>query len=334
MRIYYAVFVLLISACITSSNSPSSSTQEMLQQDENYIDVFVLGDYAYVTSNWGLHIIDISNPKKMRIVGKLKTPGQAEGIYVRDGIAYIADGVGGFIIADVSNPSSPRIISRFERKGNFKRVLVEGDLAYLGDFNYIEGVVVVNVSQNEPSLVVSYDPPGYEHVRDIYKSGDIMLLADFTGGLKIINTSLLLEGINPLVADLPLRGVVYSAIILDNYAIAACSDSGVALIDISNIEKPRVLEYRRFSEYAIRVRKSNHTIFLTTGTQGVIALEIKQGKLHEIGRYNTRGNAFGIFIRGNKLYLADHNMGLVVLDISDPEHITLVGGITPGGEVY
>ncbi len=334
MRVLLIIILILLSGCLNTAENQNPSVREILQQDENYMDVFVQGDYAYVTSNWGLHIIDISNPEKMRIVGRLKTPGQAEGIYVRDGIAYIADGVGGFIIADVSNPESPRIISRFERKGNFKRVLLEGDLAYLGDFNYIEGLVVVNVSRNKPSFVVSYDPPGYEHVRDIYKSGDIMLLADFTGGLKIINISLLLKGINPLIADIPLRGVVYSAVLQGNYIVAACSDAGVALIDISNLKKPRVIEYRKYSEYAIRVRESNSTIYLSTGTEGVIALKIKNGELQDIGRFDTKGNAFGMFIRDGKLYLADHTMGLVVLDISNPAHIKKIGGITPGGETY
>jgi len=324
------LLLLLLSGCLSTGSPQRDQSLEPLEQDENYMDVFVHGEHAYVTSNWGLHIVDISD--RPRVVGKLKTPGQAEGIFVRDGYAYIADGVKGFVIANVSKPTSPRLISRVEIKGNVKEVEIKGDLAYLGNFNYQEGLEVVNVSRpREPELILGYDPPGYEHVRDIALQGDLILLADFTGGFKIINATKLLEGENrSLVADLPLQGVAYAVDTTESYALVACSDAGIAAIDISNASEPEVLSYSKHSLYTIEIKSSPHGILATTGNEGILALKLVDDKLEKLAQYDTRGNAFGFSVQGDRIYLADHSRGLLVLD----ENLGKVDGMKPGGENY
>ncbi|GBE53948.1 LVIVD repeat protein [archaeon BMS3Bbin15] len=329
------LLILILSGCLATSENKLNKSSEILQQDKNFMDVFVKGDSAYVTSNWGLYIINLSNEVKPEIIGKFKTPGQAEGIFVRDGIAYIADGLDGLVIVNVSNLSSPTVISNLSYSGNFKRVVVEGDIAYIGDFNPVDGLVVVNISDaRNPRVISSYNLPGYGHVRDFYINRHLIFLADFTGGLKILNKSLVTEKENPLIANVPLNGVAYSVTTLGKYAVVACSDAGLALMDISNISDPRVLSYKIVSQYAIKVRSYRNIIYVTTGNDGIISLKINGNSLEELGRYNTGGNAFGFFIRKNRIYLADYNKGLIILNISRPENIEEISDITPRGEVY
>lgn len=328
------IILIVFTGCLNMGESEEDIDGEFLKQDENYMDVFVLEDYAYVTSNWGLHIIDISG--KPEIVGRLKTPGQAEGVYVYGDIAYIADSLRGMVLVNVSRPYSPEVVSRLERKGNIKQVAIDGGLAYFGNFHYEEGVVVLNSSDpKEPGVIASYDPPGYEHVRDITVRRGLIFLADFTGGLKVLNATRLLSGENSsLIADVPLRGVAYSVEVLDNYAIVACSDAGLALLDMTNASSPEVLSYSSFSKYAIKVGFSRDTIFASTGTEGILAIKLEDGRLKEVGRYNSEGNAYGFHLDGKKVYLADHTKGLAILNASDPSRIKLLSGITPGGEAY
>lgn len=75
-----------------------------------YGDVFICGDYAYVTSiNKGLQIINISTLSSPVIEGSYQTNGEGYGLYVRDNYAYIADDLKGLIILDISTPSAPKL---------------------------------------------------------------------------------------------------------------------------------------------------------------------------------------------------------------------------------
>jgi len=58
----------------------------------------------------GLWALDVSLPSSPRVVSKYATPGIAEGVVLKSGLAYVAVGTGGLEIVDVSVPSSPRRI--------------------------------------------------------------------------------------------------------------------------------------------------------------------------------------------------------------------------------
>jgi hypothetical protein len=74
-----------------------------------YGDVFINGDYAYVTCvDNGLQIINISTLSSPVIEGSYQTTGEAGGVYVKDNYAYIADESEGLIILDISTPSVPQ----------------------------------------------------------------------------------------------------------------------------------------------------------------------------------------------------------------------------------
>jgi hypothetical protein len=61
--------------------------------------VFVAADLAFIaTEQSGLWVIDVSDPAAPVAVGDFDTTGSANGSYVTDDDAYVADGVGGLVI--------------------------------------------------------------------------------------------------------------------------------------------------------------------------------------------------------------------------------------------
>lgn len=77
----------------------------------SYGDIFIKGDYAYLTSvGKGLQIINISVLSSPVIEGSYQTTGEAGGVYVKDNYAYIADESEGLIILDISTPSAPKLM--------------------------------------------------------------------------------------------------------------------------------------------------------------------------------------------------------------------------------
>ncbi|HEY5284211.1 MAG TPA: hypothetical protein VIM14_15580, partial [Polyangia bacterium] len=73
--------------------------------------VVVNGTYAYVAEgNFGIEILDISNPAQPSVVGMLPTTNATRlAIYGND--LYVADGSGGLKVIDISDPTSPLLVS-------------------------------------------------------------------------------------------------------------------------------------------------------------------------------------------------------------------------------
>ena len=72
-------------------------------------DVFVQDNYAYICAGGTLTILDVSAPSNPMKVGYVALPDVAEGVYVQDGLAYVADCYSGLLIIDVSDLSSPNL---------------------------------------------------------------------------------------------------------------------------------------------------------------------------------------------------------------------------------
>jgi hypothetical protein len=55
----------------------------------------------------GLIVLNAANPRCLRLCGQVETPGHLRDVFVRDDLAFLADGPAGLAIADVSDPLNP-----------------------------------------------------------------------------------------------------------------------------------------------------------------------------------------------------------------------------------
>lgn len=330
MRKLVLLFIILSAGC-TGSMEESSYPGESMEQSTGFLDVFVDYPYAYVTSSWGVSIIDFTDFENPRLVGSIRTPGQAEGILVKDGYAFVCDGLDGLKVINVSNPEAPTLVSAFSYRGNLKQIVALGDKAYIANFDSTDGLLVLNISSiYNITLIGKFDPPGYEHVRDLFVDENYVYLADFTGGMRIVDRRNL-----SLVSTYKSRGVAYSVAVKDGIAVLADSDAGMDVINITQAEKPVKLSNVNTKGYAIKVKLLDNIAFVTTGNQGLYVFNITTpAKPKLLSNYDTPGNAFGFYIDGDRLYLADFDNGLLVLDISDPASPLLVSHLLLGGESH
>ncbi|MFA6506873.1 MAG: hypothetical protein WCT14_12265 [Treponemataceae bacterium] len=74
-------------------------------------DIFLQGDYAYVTGWKSLYIVDITAPSTPRIVGSVELSAgsgfQAQGVSVLGDLAFVAGFNEGFAVVDVTNKTAP-----------------------------------------------------------------------------------------------------------------------------------------------------------------------------------------------------------------------------------
>ena len=72
------------------------------------------GNYAYITEQWGLRILDITNPAAPTEVSYTPTHDGANWLVLNDSGSrvYVSEGSYGFSVYDVSNPAAPQLLNQ------------------------------------------------------------------------------------------------------------------------------------------------------------------------------------------------------------------------------
>jgi hypothetical protein len=157
-------------------------------------DVFVLGNYAYVSNlRKGLKIIDVGDPTIPYEVGKYDTTGilpNLESMWVRDSLAYLPTTIptapGALKILNVQNPSNPTLISICPLGvGN------ANDICMIDSFAYMVGGRVfqtANISNPlAPESLPRYWLPDVATAWALFIKDSIAYIADGDSGLRILN---------------------------------------------------------------------------------------------------------------------------------------------------
>jgi len=197
-------------------------------------DVHVVENYAYVTNNDGLMIIDIQNPQNPQKVGEILTGGSF-GFEIENDTAYIASSSSGFVISNITDPRNPDVLGQ-NSAGGATKIAISGSYAYvtysgagfkifnindptnpafLGEFsdsrsdaieikaniayfaNAEVGLKVVNVSNpSSPQFIKTVSQTG--GANDIHITNDTLYLSRWGAGIKIFDIS---DPTSPLLFD-------------------------------------------------------------------------------------------------------------------------------------
>jgi hypothetical protein len=109
-------------------------------------DVQVQNDIAYVAAdNYGLYILNVSNPTNITSIARYQTPGQARGIQVTNGVAYVADYQSGLQVLNVSNPRDISWLGSYKLPDWANGVHAVNGLAYVADSS--SGLQILDLTQ-------------------------------------------------------------------------------------------------------------------------------------------------------------------------------------------
>ncbi len=120
------------------------------------------GNYLYVADGpAGLQVVDVSNPKKPKVVGSLVTGTYASSIAVSGNYAYVGDN-NSMLIVDVSTPTAPTLVGTFTDTARIDtpRDIAINSAGTLAALSYVaQEVLLVDVSSPaSPVLVKRYFP--------------------------------------------------------------------------------------------------------------------------------------------------------------------------------
>lgn len=114
-------------------------------------DVVLQGDVAYVVTDLGLTIVDVSNPAAPVVRGSVAT-GKTQGVTVQGSYVFVASQTKDLRIIDVSNPNAPTIVGFTTLPGQTWDVAVKDHIVYAA--SYGGELYLIDVSNPRTPILV------------------------------------------------------------------------------------------------------------------------------------------------------------------------------------
>jgi hypothetical protein len=280
--------------------------------------VAVQDHYAYLNVGPRLVVLDIANPAEPVEVGQSSPLSGFEDLAVTGNHAYVAAGEGGLLVMDVSDPSAPAQVKAYPTSAPAWSIATEGTTAYLttGD-----GLHILDISDGvTPASAGFFGTP--DAVRDVAVVSGIAYLAeaffsgdspDERGGLRLVDISdpaspaeIGYYPMNPLHADAfeapDAPHGAHSVAVAGGRAYVTYRterQGGLRVLDISDPAQPiEISDYRDYVYYVSDVAVVDGPSTDAEQTYAYLATGV--------------------------------NMGLLVLNVSDPAQPVVLAGNVPG----
>ncbi len=259
------------------------------------LDVAVEGPRAYVADGAnGLRVLDVSNLSNIHEIGAHDVSGLGRRVALADGAAYLVDLLGGLHLLNVMDPAQPTVMGRYRSMADARRVALSGSHAYVVTGSACEMRIVDVSDQTRPRVVGVYDTNG-GYAGDVVVGGSHAFVATYGAGASeesLGGTCSLhvLDISNPAhptrIGGISTSGA-YRQIALVGDLVYVADEWGVRVISVADPSNP--VEIGFFRTF-----------------------------------YETR-ETVGIALSGSLAYLAASLGGVVIVDISDPSNMKLVG---------
>jgi hypothetical protein len=280
-------------------------------------ELTVTDKLAYVCDGWrGLEIIRITNPALPSRVGRCETAGYALAVALAGTRAYLATDFGGLEIIDITSPQAP-IAHGIYATTDFLDVAVSGPFAYLA--SAYTGVQTVDISDPTDPVQISSLDLNYTHCVALGK-GHIYVGSEKT--FKVIDVS---DPFHPtVIGSRDLAGSVVDIAVVDRYAYVAAGRN-LAILDMIDPCNPEPVAWCEASYYTRGVHVADGYAYVT-GSGGLDVIDVSDPLAPvATGWYNEGQGPSHMAVSGTCAYFTLINIGLVVIDVSDPFLLGRIG---------
>lgn len=278
-------------------------------------DLTIDGNAAYLAlGRAGLAIVDVSNPEAPLQLSIFDTPGDAKAVAVSGRYAYLADGDQGLWLVDISQLSSPQEVGVYRDARQVLDVQVVNDRVYLAAGR--DGLKILNVEINDHHArfveIGGYNPgPGIQKVTVV---GNIAYLLASDRTLRVFRVSRPTQ-----VEELAVINLEFDASTLQvegQRLYLAAGRNGVLIFDISNPADPTPLRQITTADVIKDIFITGEDFaYLAAGQGGLRVFDISAlEQMSEVGSYSLPIDANRVVVSDGKVYLADRDMGLYIID--------------------
>ena len=204
-------------------------------------EIKVINDIAYIGSEYGLIILDISNVNNPQYVANFKTSGLVRFLDIYDGIAAICVNEK-LIILDVSDTSNPTFLSSYELSNSWWytwTVVIKENYVFVGV--YLQGFLVLDITNiYNPFLIFNYegDNPQEMKIEDNY-----LYITTDLGNQVGFNIFDITDINNPtIIGSTSCPGEFSSGFeLLNNFAFIAAYANNLQIIDVNDPYNPQLI---------------------------------------------------------------------------------------------
>ena len=307
-------------------------------------DVAVSGSYAYAVAGllypYSLRVIDVSRPSAPMEVGFVDTPGEAAGVAVSDGYAYVTwgdqnTGVGGLFVVNVSTGYWPAEVGFVDTPGPAWDVAVSGSYAYVVWSHWYAGeggLRVFDVSVPSAPVEVGFVDTGC--VLDVAVSGGhAYVTARSPEAVRVIDVSVPSAPVEVGFVEIP--GDPRDVAVAGDYAYVVTGGFGphsLRVIDVSTPSAPVEVGFVDTNhDYPLAVAASGGYAYVGGFSLSVIDVSTPSVPLR-VGWLGSPGLLMDVEVSDGHAYVADRDRGLLVIDVRAPSAPVEVGHYgTPDG---
>ena len=277
---------------------------------------------AYLATNEGIKIFDISNPDSPVLLNEIETAGTLNDLFLCDGFIFSAADGTGFTVMDLFNPAAASLEATCSISGNAFDLEVSADYAYIASDS--GGLIVVKLANFE--VIGSCTLPGTSY--RVFISGPYAFVACASSGLQIIN---IINPSNPvLLGSLDSESNnINDVVVHGSYAYIADNNNGLLIADISNPATPQLISSLKIPQdgYGQYLCFRNNIIYLTSAKNSnpkyLYAIDTSNKQIPVvISETELPGSDFfgqSIYVLKDIAYIACGADGLYCYDISDPK---------------
>jgi hypothetical protein len=300
-------------------------------------DVAVAGDFAYVADNpSGLFVFSLADEDiqgRQAAVSRLPLEGGARRVAVQGQFAYVGDGARRLRVIRISDPRQPEEVLALDIQSSIEDMAFAGNRLYLAAGE--RGLVILDVTDpDQPAELAVIAQPG--PVRDVAVVGNVFAyLAEGEAGLRVLNVSQpeTPREVGSYGRPLDARQVV----VADGRVYLADRDIGLYLLTAEvSARMGTILSDESQRGNAQDVAVDGRFAYVASAGQGLRVIDIRDpAETEEAAFFDTGGDAIGVTLAGDFIYLADGAAGwwLLSLDERQPERILvepIVNLDTPG----
>ncbi|MFX0170674.1 MAG: LVIVD repeat-containing protein [Candidatus Hodarchaeota archaeon] len=308
---FYSILTVSI-VCVSCTTSVKTTLTEVGQIDTggDAFDVDIKNNIAYVIDLRydGLKSIDISDPNNLEILDEFRDGGIPHELLIVEDLLYLGDHNNGLEIIDINNPNNLEEIGEFNDGGEISWFDFDSDKIYAGDG--VDGLEIIDVSDpTHPFEIGQYD---WEGITCVHVINDIAWLGRYNGLLKLVNVS---NPDNPIeVREIELGNIARDMYSEDGRIYIACERQGLKIYDVNNPIDPVFLGQCIIDGFIMDICVEGDFVWAAEGDKGVKLINVNENsKPFVVTTYNDGGNAKGVHIVNEKIFVAESSDGLEIL---------------------
>jgi hypothetical protein len=273
-------------------------------------DVYVDGDHAYIANGQaGLQIVDISDPESTYLVGEYITSKSAQGVALRDSLAFIATASGnGLVVIDIQNPAACSLLGADPGYTEYKVfALPDTFYVYIAAFDFF---IIENCSIPQyPYYDQRISTPG--DARGIFVDNSYAYVACEQMGLCIYYAARPDSDVY-LVGSIDTPSNAQNVFVDGDMAYVADGRGGLILIDVGSPGDPLIASIYDTPDYANSVWLHEHLAYVADGDGGVQIIDVTDPYAPLLYASIETSYASDIMVCDSLVYIADRDLGLII----------------------